>query len=950
MTKDPNDSRENLADDPTDSSPTASITDEDNIDHQSSGHLEDDPQNNNTPPQTDYNDVISMLDPFMSNILVDDLPKDITITCMDADENHIYLGTSEGELLHYYEIEGGEYLLVSRMPFENNSTSSIKKIKLLPNIDRALILCGTRLAMFLLPEFAPCPNVKSINDVNDFDIHSYSRSTNTYRTLVASDKNIMVFKYGSNAISAGKILIDYKNVQYIKAHDNILLLVRDYEYELYNLEDRNSIPLFRVSETGNGSINPLMEDFNSKMFILSSGGNSKDDNAMGLVVDHVGEIVKATLVFDHYPQNVVIHYPYILALFHDGQLLIYRLKIDEEPELVQRITNNDGNTLLTRVRMRFKVSYQNNKMVAELVEKIRKVPLSHDDNSFGVDREKALAENMIEPTSSIIMWYNAKIYCLFTKPFLCSINKYGNDEVKRIQEYIEHRKNSDLKISKLQKVEMKYLSNLVLLWDLFDTNIINKHTIQKWVDNSDRVDVRQLLFLLDYEIFGEIWIFNGLNRMMKHLKTLPLKNKCNKSSQLDDLQYFQKILKDKYCTRDKLPREYKSTMKSLTIAIFRILLAEGKHINLDEFEDAYLPELIHIIQKESEPNDHNEMLIRIYTKMKDHVSVLHVLKSERNFSELMSYLDKNVEKLSKEFLETELIDIIYFVLSETKDVNSKLISDIFKILNRASIDSSLFLGKIQNNTHLKVKVLEVIGTKNTKDENFLLDYYIANMKEEFEDNNLSTFLLEQSDNYKNTYNYFKKPLHEFLTTRVDNESTFQKFRVWKTQCSRLTTRNTLLEKEYFDQVKTFNDTNTNILLFYLFFDIPDMLSKYWLNNELHELIIDYNDFLQIEEYTNEKNFIDILNKYLMINDRHDKMLIVTTFLKRNQKVYLHNRDLKNKVLDVLPSELPLNIIHEVLHSILTKGEMCITEFEIKKSLLKADTKLYSKVLNTILDK
>lgn len=78
----------------------------------------------------------------MSNILVDDLPKDITITCMDADENHIYLGTSEGELLHYYEIEGGEYLLVSRMPFENNSTSSIKKIKLLPNIDRALILCG----------------------------------------------------------------------------------------------------------------------------------------------------------------------------------------------------------------------------------------------------------------------------------------------------------------------------------------------------------------------------------------------------------------------------------------------------------------------------------------------------------------------------------------------------------------------------------------------------------------------------------------------------------------------------------------------------------------------------------------------------------------------------------------------------------------------------------------
>lgn len=127
MTKDPNDSRENLADDPTDSSPTASITDEDNIDHQSSGHLEDDPQNNNPPPQTDYNDVISMLDPFMSNILVDDLPKDITITCMDADENHIYLGTSEGELLHYYEIEGGEYLLVSRMPFENNSTSSIKK-------------------------------------------------------------------------------------------------------------------------------------------------------------------------------------------------------------------------------------------------------------------------------------------------------------------------------------------------------------------------------------------------------------------------------------------------------------------------------------------------------------------------------------------------------------------------------------------------------------------------------------------------------------------------------------------------------------------------------------------------------------------------------------------------------------------------------------------------------
>ena len=103
--------------------------------------------------------------------IIEKLPTGIQISTIEAYDEHIYIGTQSGDLLHYFEIEVGNYLLVSRIKFDNDSSndknSPISKILLIPRIDKACILCNSKLVLFLLPELEPVPNLASVDTVNE---------------------------------------------------------------------------------------------------------------------------------------------------------------------------------------------------------------------------------------------------------------------------------------------------------------------------------------------------------------------------------------------------------------------------------------------------------------------------------------------------------------------------------------------------------------------------------------------------------------------------------------------------------------------------------------------------------------------------------------------------------------------------------------------------------------
>ena len=78
--------------------------------------------------------------PFHIHPLIQHLPSELKYTCFDAYDLNLYLGTDTGELLHYFEIERNNYMLVSQTKFNDDFDYPIFKFLLLPKIERAYIL------------------------------------------------------------------------------------------------------------------------------------------------------------------------------------------------------------------------------------------------------------------------------------------------------------------------------------------------------------------------------------------------------------------------------------------------------------------------------------------------------------------------------------------------------------------------------------------------------------------------------------------------------------------------------------------------------------------------------------------------------------------------------------------------------------------------------------------
>ncbi|KAI4718690.1 hypothetical protein E4T48_05095 [Aureobasidium sp. EXF-10727] len=90
---------------------------------------------------------------------------DVYITCVDAWDGNLYIGTSAGEILHFVSIPSPEsdqptYILASRLQPEhsnknNDSPPVVEQILLLPSVGKACVLCHGTLTFYTLPELSP---------------------------------------------------------------------------------------------------------------------------------------------------------------------------------------------------------------------------------------------------------------------------------------------------------------------------------------------------------------------------------------------------------------------------------------------------------------------------------------------------------------------------------------------------------------------------------------------------------------------------------------------------------------------------------------------------------------------------------------------------------------------------------------------------------------------------
>ncbi|KAI1093963.1 hypothetical protein F5B19DRAFT_96250 [Rostrohypoxylon terebratum] len=215
--------------------------------------------------------------PFVLRTLFEDVPlsedgtkDDIKINCVEYLDDHLYVGTSDSELLHFFQIppDPGDksssptFILASRLRpafAESASTSNftrpgVQQILLLPTVGKACILCNWTVTFYSLPELSPVfgsTQVKNCNwvggiDLNELSVDNDGQGDPTGVTILLSlNRKIQVVSIADGARPIKKI--DFAGSTISVRRDSIACVADSRSYALLEINQQLKIPLMSIS-------------------------------------------------------------------------------------------------------------------------------------------------------------------------------------------------------------------------------------------------------------------------------------------------------------------------------------------------------------------------------------------------------------------------------------------------------------------------------------------------------------------------------------------------------------------------------------------------------------------------------------------------------------------------------------------------------------------------------
>ncbi|CAR26308.1 ZYRO0B06644p [Zygosaccharomyces rouxii] len=873
--------------------------------------------------------------PFEKHTLIQNLLPDLEYSCFEAYDENIYLGTKNGDLLHYFEIERQNYMLVSRTKFNDESNKPIRKIILLPQIERALVLCDGILVVFLLPEFAPAPNTTKLKGVLDITLRNYSSQFKFYRFYAIKEESVKMLKISSQSISTAQNF-DFKLISKASAIDYTLMTSKLNSYEIINLKDSAAIPLFPVSET-DAPLKPIITKFGDNEFLVTTGGGSEDDNSIAFVVTSTGEISHGTIVLSRYPKDIVVEYPYVVVNLNSKQIEVFKLSPNAEPQVVQRMSLNNSDMGLCRSSKVFN-NFEQTQTKGKVVEKLRLVPLYEGNHHFRIESEVAYINEIFEEETSLVVYGKFGIELLVKRSPILDFEQHGESEIDKLEDYLDETKS--LTFSKLQLIERNYVITMLLLLIILHGKSVSEETAEGWCSRADRVDIKLLFYLLDLTIYGELWVCNGLTKLINQLKALNLINKC------DDVVKLLKLIKNRVQNSKlrKSIKDYSNVIKMADVNILqRQLMEGGDNIDVDSFEENSLEDITTIVEEKSE--DHLELLLSIYQRRSMFQELINLLKKKKDIKRIFQFLKKNATELPPRYKADNLADDLIFIINETPQPEKYLIREFLKILSSAEVDPGELLGKTGSNTKVKVFIIEEIGPRSSDDKEFLINFYMAKLQEALQEGNIWDVFAGFAAEYTRDMNYTKCSIAEFLLIKLRHNEHCQSF----TECYQ-NVKNLCMQDEgdrllrsVITQVKSFD---VNHMLTILFIPEDEIKEEFLTRQDMFKAFLSFNDFLGIEKFINEDTILEVLRHYNTLPRGPDSLKLMVQLLKRNMYC-VHDDGTLVALLREIPQEYSFKPLFEVIYSALRRIDNLKKELELQKALLKDENAINKTILTDI---
>ncbi|KAF9970431.1 transforming growth factor, beta receptor associated protein 1 [Actinomortierella ambigua] len=265
------------------------------------------------------------------------------VESLDTFENNLYIGTSDGYLLHYVvdeqisaDMDLPQSQLLSRTPL-GFGKKIVEHIKILPAIRVAIVLCDSTVSFYSLPEFAPFPQqaMPHIKGVTTFSVDEAQKGVpledGSFRLCVTKRRIIQFYSLWYDGISEPKDLSLPNGSLATVRWKNHVCFADTQDFGLIDVRAGRMISVLPVSQGGRsgpghntGIIKPVCAAIGDNEFLMASATGS-GQTTIGIFCSAAGDPVRGTLQWSSYPRMLGVEYPYVAALLRNNTVEIHNI-------------------------------------------------------------------------------------------------------------------------------------------------------------------------------------------------------------------------------------------------------------------------------------------------------------------------------------------------------------------------------------------------------------------------------------------------------------------------------------------------------------------------------------------------------------------------------------------------------------------------------------------------
>ncbi|KAF1986320.1 hypothetical protein K402DRAFT_463620 [Aulographum hederae CBS 113979] len=205
---------------------------------------------------------------FILRSLLSDIPLSdgdatgVKITCVELWDENLYVGTSAGEIVHFFRIPpdpddpSGQpsFIFASRLqpPVIQSTGDGVQQILLLPKVGKACVLCNNSLSFYSLPELSPAftrLNLKPLNCVWVGGLDQDAVEDNSHETGVVV---MLCLRTKLRLVRIGEEPVKIRDIEFGGCLDtvrrgNFACAADSRSYALLDVVHQQKIPLFPIS-------------------------------------------------------------------------------------------------------------------------------------------------------------------------------------------------------------------------------------------------------------------------------------------------------------------------------------------------------------------------------------------------------------------------------------------------------------------------------------------------------------------------------------------------------------------------------------------------------------------------------------------------------------------------------------------------------------------------------